>query len=206
MRFGFNEAFVRAEEVEKLDRIAEVMERSWQHPGEVFMIEGHTDAVGSDACNLKLSRERAAAVKKALTTYYVIPPENLQGRGLWRALPQDPDRRSRTGEPPRLGEPRHRRWSANWTNNPPFHLQVRLGRRYKAARFISSHKGIFMAKERTLLDHQAGRDAAQSDRRHQRQDRGRGPAHHRPEARQVEEGGRRDLLQGPSSGPSTRTW
>ena len=82
VHFGFNEAFVREEEVEKLDRIAEVFEKILAaHPGEVFMIEGHTDAVGSDAYNLKLSRARAEAVKKALTTYYVIPARNLKAVG-----------------------------------------------------------------------------------------------------------------------------
>ena len=57
VRFGFNEAFVRPEEVGNLDRIGEVMERVLsKHPREVFLIEGHTDAVGSNASNLTLSR------------------------------------------------------------------------------------------------------------------------------------------------------
>jgi outer membrane protein OmpA-like peptidoglycan-associated protein len=78
IHFGFNESFLREEEVEKLDRIAEVIEKILAaHPGERFMIEGNTDAVGSDAYNLNLSRERAVAVKKALTSYYVIPARNL---------------------------------------------------------------------------------------------------------------------------------
>ena len=82
VRFGFNEAFVRAEEVGNLDRIAEVMERILtKHPREVFLIEGHTDAVGSDAANLALSRQRATAIKKALTTYYVISAKNLETVG-----------------------------------------------------------------------------------------------------------------------------
>jgi outer membrane protein OmpA-like peptidoglycan-associated protein len=82
IHFGFNESFVREEEVEKLDRIAEVIEKILAaHPREVFMIAGYTDAVGSDEYNLKLSRERAAAVKKALTTYYVIPARNLVTAG-----------------------------------------------------------------------------------------------------------------------------
>jgi outer membrane protein OmpA-like peptidoglycan-associated protein len=38
--------------------------------------------VGSDAANLALSRQRAQAVKEALTTYYVIPAENLKTAGL----------------------------------------------------------------------------------------------------------------------------
>ncbi|MCB1380118.1 MAG: OmpA family protein [Alphaproteobacteria bacterium] len=83
VKFGFGEGFLREEEIENLDRIAEIIERILAaHPGEVFMIEGHTDAVGSDAANLSLSRERALAVKKALVSYFVIPPENLKTVGL----------------------------------------------------------------------------------------------------------------------------
>ena len=81
--FGFNEAFVREEEIFDLDRVARMIERVVAaHPDELFMIEGHTDAVGSDAYNLRLSRERAQAVKEALTRYYVIAPENLATVGL----------------------------------------------------------------------------------------------------------------------------
>jgi outer membrane protein OmpA-like peptidoglycan-associated protein len=47
----------------------------------VFLIEGHTDAVGSDAANLALSRKRAEAIKKALTTYYIIPQRSLRTVG-----------------------------------------------------------------------------------------------------------------------------
>lgn len=64
--FGFNEAFVREEEIFDLDRIARMIESVVAaHPDEIFMIEGHTDAVGSDGYNLRLSRQRALAVKAA---------------------------------------------------------------------------------------------------------------------------------------------
>ncbi len=82
VRFGFGEGFLREEEIENLDRIASIMEKIVAaNPNEIFMIEGHTDAVGSDAANLQLSRQRASAVKEALSTYYVIPPENLETVG-----------------------------------------------------------------------------------------------------------------------------
>jgi len=83
VHFGFGEGFLREEEIDKLDRIATVLEKILsRHPDEVFLIEGHTDAVGSDQANLILSRQRAAAVKQALVTYYVIPPGNLKTVGL----------------------------------------------------------------------------------------------------------------------------
>jgi outer membrane protein OmpA-like peptidoglycan-associated protein len=83
IRFGFNEAFVREEEVDSLDQIASVIERVLKkYPREVFLIEGHTDAVGGDAYNDKLSKARAEAVKKALSTYYIIPTKNLKTVGL----------------------------------------------------------------------------------------------------------------------------
>jgi outer membrane protein OmpA-like peptidoglycan-associated protein len=82
IRFGFNESFVREEEIDKLDKVAEIIERILiAHPDEVFLIEGHTDASGSDFYNLGLSRQRARAVMEALTTYYVIPARSIRTIG-----------------------------------------------------------------------------------------------------------------------------
>ena len=54
-----------------------------ENPGEMFLIEGHTDAVGKAAMNLALSDRRAESVALALTEYFDIPPENMviQGYG-----------------------------------------------------------------------------------------------------------------------------
>jgi outer membrane protein OmpA-like peptidoglycan-associated protein len=83
IKFGFNEAFVREEEVQSLDRIGGVIERVvTAHPQELFVIEGHTDAVGSDEYNLKLSRQRAEAVRKILLEFYNIGEDNLMTVGL----------------------------------------------------------------------------------------------------------------------------
>ena len=51
------------------------------NPAEMFLIEGHTDAVGDAAYNLALSDRRAEAVAGLLTQYYQIPPENLVTQG-----------------------------------------------------------------------------------------------------------------------------
>jgi outer membrane protein OmpA-like peptidoglycan-associated protein len=70
------------EQVDRLGAIAEGIKRTIQrNPREVFMIEGHTDAVGSDVDNLSLSDRRAEAVAVALTEQFQVPAENLVTQG-----------------------------------------------------------------------------------------------------------------------------
>ena len=65
-----------------LRKVAEAMNDILdKDPGETFLIEGHTDAVGSDKSNLVLSDERAESVASLLTEVYGVPPENLQTQG-----------------------------------------------------------------------------------------------------------------------------
>jgi outer membrane protein OmpA-like peptidoglycan-associated protein len=47
----------------------------------VFLIEGHTDAVGADDDNLSLSDRRAETVALVLTEQFQVPPENLTSQG-----------------------------------------------------------------------------------------------------------------------------
>ena len=51
------------------------------NPDEVFLIEGHTDAVGNDVDNLSLSDRRAEAVAGILSDTFGVPPENLVTQG-----------------------------------------------------------------------------------------------------------------------------
>ncbi|MCT7663988.1 OmpA family protein [Shinella kummerowiae] len=60
------------------EAINEILDKD---PGETFLIEGHTDAVGSDESNLVLSDERAEAVANVLSDVYDIAPENLATQG-----------------------------------------------------------------------------------------------------------------------------
>jgi outer membrane protein OmpA-like peptidoglycan-associated protein len=70
------------EQQPKLQALAEAMQQVLsQKPDEIFMIEGHTDAVGNDTDNLSLSDHRAESVAVTLTSVYQIPPENLVTQG-----------------------------------------------------------------------------------------------------------------------------
>ena len=43
----------------------------------MFLIEGHSDAVGAEVYNLTLSDRRAESVARILVEAYGLPPENL---------------------------------------------------------------------------------------------------------------------------------
>jgi outer membrane protein OmpA-like peptidoglycan-associated protein len=66
----------------KLQVIADGLNRAIQrNPREVFLIEGHTDAVGSDVDNLSLSDRRAESAATLLTQQFQVPAENLTSQG-----------------------------------------------------------------------------------------------------------------------------
>ncbi len=82
LTFNFGSAEIDDSQVGALEGLAEAMQRMLEeNPGETFMIEGHTDAVGSDEANLALSDQRAETIAIVLTDYFDIPPENLVTQG-----------------------------------------------------------------------------------------------------------------------------
>lgn len=73
---------VEESQYSKLDRVARAMMRVIDRDAnEVFMIEGYTDAVGSENDNLTLSDRRAESVAVILTEQFQVPPENLTTQG-----------------------------------------------------------------------------------------------------------------------------
>jgi outer membrane protein OmpA-like peptidoglycan-associated protein len=80
--FDFGSWEVGPDQGRALDRLAEGINRVLaRNPDEIFMIEGHTDAVGSQDDNLTLSDRRAQSVAEILTTEYGVAPENLVTQG-----------------------------------------------------------------------------------------------------------------------------
>ncbi|WP_136635029.1 OmpA family protein [Pseudooceanicola onchidii] len=80
--FETGSSTIRPAEAEELAQLGTLMrQRIAENPGEVFLIEGHTDAVGSASYNLALSDRRAESVALALTEYFEVPPENMVVQG-----------------------------------------------------------------------------------------------------------------------------
>lgn len=82
INFATGSAAIRPDQAEELAAIGRTLAAMIEEsPGEVFLVEGHTDAVGDASYNLALSDRRAETVALALSEYFDVPPENLVVQG-----------------------------------------------------------------------------------------------------------------------------
>jgi OOP family OmpA-OmpF porin len=79
-----NEFEVISEFTAELQRMADFIKAS---PGQRFIIEGHTDSIGSDESNMRLSVQRAEKVKAYLVEKMGIPAFLLDARGFGENYP-----------------------------------------------------------------------------------------------------------------------
>lgn len=82
--FETGQATVRQSQVPLLEDIARAAQALIDRdPTTLLLVEGHTDAIGSEISNLALSDRRAETVASILVAYFDVPPENLivQGYG-----------------------------------------------------------------------------------------------------------------------------
>lgn len=82
--FETGQATVRQSQVPLLEDIARAAQAQIDRdPTTLLLVEGHTDAIGSEVSNLALSDRRAETVASILVAYFDVPPENLivQGYG-----------------------------------------------------------------------------------------------------------------------------
>jgi len=80
--FDTGQATVPDDQIAKMEGIGDALRKIIDRDStQVFLIEGHTDAIGSDLSNLALSDRRAETVAEILSYYYGIPPENLVTQG-----------------------------------------------------------------------------------------------------------------------------
>ncbi|MGB9722271.1 MAG: OmpA family protein [bacterium] len=74
VEFEFNSARIKPESYPILDDAARILT---MHPEIDVEVQGHTDDIGSDAYNLKLSQKRAESVRQYLIDVHMIEPVRL---------------------------------------------------------------------------------------------------------------------------------
>ncbi len=99
VRFAFGSADILPDARVQLDALAEGIKLL--APGSIVTVEGHTDAVGSDAYNLELSRVRAQAVRGYLVECHGIDAARLKTVAYGEGRPIEGTRSERRPEPPR---------------------------------------------------------------------------------------------------------
>jgi outer membrane protein OmpA-like peptidoglycan-associated protein len=83
--FDFNQSTLKPGAKEKLAKLAGIL---LAYPGSYRIeIEGHTDAVGSEEYNLKLSEARAASVRDYITQAGIVSDRIVAARGLGKTRP-----------------------------------------------------------------------------------------------------------------------
>ena len=83
--FDIGKATIKESSFIEISRIASFMK---EHPQIRFSIEGHTDSQGDDAANMRLSRERANAIKESLVKFG-ISEDRLETKGFGESAPVD---------------------------------------------------------------------------------------------------------------------
>ena len=92
VNFEFGSADLTADARKELDAVAEALTRSNTAKLEI-VISGHTDAVGTDEYNQRLSSRRAEAARQYLITRHGIDGKRLIAKGFGKSqllLPSDP--------------------------------------------------------------------------------------------------------------------
>jgi len=85
VRFGFDSSDILPSARSQLDAVAEGIKLL--SPKSIVTIEGHTDAIGSDAYNLELSRARAHAVRDYLVKRHGIDAARLKAVAYGKSRP-----------------------------------------------------------------------------------------------------------------------
>jgi outer membrane protein OmpA-like peptidoglycan-associated protein len=92
VHFDFDSAKLTPAAIAQLDQLAQALEREALRSYR-FRISGHTDAVGSDEYNERLSQQRASAVVSYLSGQYQVDRDRLDAIGLGEReliAPDDP--------------------------------------------------------------------------------------------------------------------
>lgn len=82
INFAFASAEIPYSQYGKIERIADALNMMYRRDRHArVLLEGHTDAVGSDHANLALSERRAASLKRVLVSEFDVPSRMLETVG-----------------------------------------------------------------------------------------------------------------------------
>ncbi len=84
VKFDFDKSKVKEESYGDIKNLADFMN---QYPSTTTTVEGHTDSVGTDAYNQKLSERRANAVREVLVNQYGVGSERVNSVGYGESRP-----------------------------------------------------------------------------------------------------------------------
>ncbi|MGH8549777.1 MAG: OmpA family protein [Methylococcales bacterium] len=84
LKFEFNSYQLTPQAKATLDNLGQAL-TSNDLAGSNFVIEGHTDAKGTESYNLALSRQRAESVKRYLIDHYGVAAGRLKAQGLGKS-------------------------------------------------------------------------------------------------------------------------
>lgn len=84
VKFDFDKATIRQDAYDDIEVLADFMK---QYDQTSTTVEGHTDSVGTDAYNQRLSMQRAQSVRDALVNRYGVEANRLEAVGYGESRP-----------------------------------------------------------------------------------------------------------------------
>jgi outer membrane protein OmpA-like peptidoglycan-associated protein len=84
VKFDFDKATIRQDAYDDIEVLADFMK---QYDQTSTTVEGHTDAIGTDAYNQRLSMQRAESVRDALVNRYGVEASRLEAIGYGESRP-----------------------------------------------------------------------------------------------------------------------
>ncbi len=84
LRFESGKAEIKDYMIPKLEEACRIMKR---YPDARIIVEGHTDTRGPASYNLKLSKERAEAVKRWFIEHECVNPDRIEAKGYGESRP-----------------------------------------------------------------------------------------------------------------------
>src|SRR5690606_10358738 len=84
VKFDFDKSVVKQGSYGDIQNLADFMN---QYPQTTTVVEGHTDSVGTDAYNQKLSERRANAVREVLVNQYGVSSDRVSAVGYGESRP-----------------------------------------------------------------------------------------------------------------------